>query len=75
MQHGSCLSFRDLFQLARGRPWTTEEERLFQGLDQEARNQAVKLLAAEAGCIRTEDRLGTDKKVYTAFWMDELSAR
>jgi|GEM_PF-6737475 len=67
-----CLSFRDLFELAKGRPWTPDEERAFAALPQDARNQAVRDLAREAGirgaCVRIEDRLGTDGVVYTAFW-------
>ena len=49
-----CVSFSDLFLLAKKRSWTTEEERHFQSLDQGKRNSAVKQLAREAGCIRAE---------------------
>lgn len=63
-----CMSFRDLFTLAHDRPWTPAEERAFLGLDQPARNHAVKQWAARAPGIRTEDRLGTDGLIYTAFW-------
>jgi hypothetical protein len=30
----------------------------------------VKQLASEAGGVRTEDRIGTDGVVYTAFWRE-----
>jgi len=60
----------ELFQLAKGRAWTEEEVREFQALDQPGRNRMVKQLAAEAGCVRTADRVGTDGVVYTAFWRE-----
>ena len=69
MARDCCTSFRDLFLLAKKRAWTAEEERSFQALDQDARNQLVKEFAAEAGCIQTEDRIGTDGVTYTAFWV------
>ncbi|HYF15990.1 MAG TPA: hypothetical protein VD971_13050 [Phycisphaerales bacterium] len=75
MNGNACMSFRRLFALAKGRPWTPEEEREFAALDQPARNEAVKRLAAEAGCVRTEDRRGTDGVVYTAFWADDAPQR
>lgn len=65
------IGFAELFRLARKREWTPEEERQFQALDQEARNEAVRQLGREAGCIRTEDRRGTDGKIYTAFWIED----
>lgn len=64
-----CMGFRELFVLARKRPWTAAEEQAFAALTQEARNQAVKALAAEAGGVQTEDRRGSDGVVYTAFWL------
>jgi hypothetical protein len=64
------MGFAELFQLAKGRAWTAEEVLEFQALDQPARNRMVKELAAEAGCVRTEDRIGTDGVVYTAFWRE-----
>ena len=64
------MGFAELFQLAKGRAWTEEEVREFQALDQQGRNRMVKQLAAEAGCVRTEDRVGTDGVVYTAFWRE-----
>lgn len=64
-----CMSFRDLFVLARKREWTAAEERHFQKVSQPERNRLVRELAAEAGCVETEDRLGTDGQTYTAFWM------
>jgi hypothetical protein len=63
------MGFRDLFHLAKKRHWTAAEEQAFAALSQEARNRAVKALAAEAGCVQTEDRLGCDGVVYTAFWL------
>jgi hypothetical protein len=67
------IGFAELFRLARKREWTPEEERRFQALDQEARNEMVRQLGREAGGVRTEDRRGTDGKVYTAFWVEEPS--
>jgi hypothetical protein len=67
----SCsMGFRELFQLAKGRDWTEDEVQAFQKLDQPGKNAMVKQLAAEAGCIRTEDQVGTDGVVYTAFWRE-----
>jgi hypothetical protein len=69
---GDCeLGFADLFQLAKKRDWTPDEERAFQALDQAGRNAAVVRLAREAGGIRTEDRVGTDGVTYTAFWRED----
>jgi hypothetical protein len=65
------MGFAELFQLAKGREWTEEEVQGFQALDQQGKNRVVKQLAAEAGCIRTEDQVGTDGVVYTAFWKVE----
>lgn len=62
-------SFADLFRLARRRGWTADEERHFQQLNQPQRNTVVKEMAAEAGCIDTEDRIGSDGLIYTAFWI------
>lgn len=64
------MGFAELFWLAKGREWTEEEVRGFQALDQEGKNQVVKQLAAEAGCVRTEDQIGIDGVVYTAFWRE-----
>ena len=50
---------------------TPAEERAFQGMDQVARNAAVVALAREAGGIDTEDRVGTDGVIYTAFWLED----
>ena len=47
-----------------------DEQARFQAMDQDARNAMVKQLAQEAGCIRTEDRRGTDGLIYTAFWVE-----
>jgi hypothetical protein len=65
------LGFADLFRLAKKRGWTLDEERTFQALTQPERNAAVLELAREAGGIRTEDRIGTDGQVYTAFWLED----
>lgn len=62
------MGFRELFFLAKGREWTEDEARGFQALNQEGKNRMVKQLAAEAGNIETEDQVGTDGVVYTAFW-------
>lgn len=66
----TSMSFADLFQLAKGRAWADEEVAGFQALDQEGKNRVVRELAAEAGGIRTEDQVGTDGVVYTAFWRE-----
>ena len=66
-----AIGFAELFRLAKKRGWTAEEERAFQALNQPARNAAVLELAREAGGIHTEDRLGSDGLVYTAFWLEE----
>jgi hypothetical protein len=63
-------SFDDLFRLANGRQWTAEEKQAFLEMDQPTRNREVKRLAHKAACIRTEDRLGSDGLIYTAFWVD-----
>ena len=65
------IGFADLFRRAKKRGWTAEEERAFQALTQPERNTAVQELAREAGGIHTEDRIGTDGQVYTAFWVEE----
>lgn len=65
------MSFADLFQMAKERPWTEVERRRFLALDQDTRNEVVRTLARAAGGIRTEDRRGTDGLVYTAFWVEE----
>jgi hypothetical protein len=72
MSSECSFGFADLFRLAKKRAWTAEEEKGFRSLDQRGRNAVVKQLAREAGCVRTEDRTGTDGLVYTAFWVDEL---
>ena len=71
MGHECEMSFSELFRLARKRAWTSDEEDAFQALDQDARNTAVRELAREAGCVRTEDRRGTDGLLYAAFWREE----
>ena len=69
MSGGGCMGFRDLFLMAKTRHWTAAEEQAFAALDQEARNRAVRALAAEAGNVQTEDRRGRDGVIYTAFWI------
>jgi len=71
MGHECEMGFADLFRLAKKRAWTSEEQDHFQALDQGARNEAVKRLAQEAGCVRTVDRRGTDGLTYTAFWVED----
>lgn len=68
------IGFADLFWLAKKRGWTDAEERAFQALSQPDRNAAVMELAREAGGIHTEDRIGTDGQVYTAFWLEDGTA-
>ncbi len=66
-----CLySFGDLFRLAHHRDWTAEEKAAFLALDQDARNDEVRSMARITGCVRTEDRVGTDGLTYTAFWVE-----
>ncbi len=63
------LSFADLFRAVHRRAWTAHEKQTFETLSQPGRNAWVKQLArSTGGTIATEDRLGTDGKVYTAFW-------
>lgn len=71
MGHECELGFADLFRMAKKRPWTPGEEEGFRSLDQPARNAIVRELAREAGGVHTEDRLGTDGVVYTAFWLKD----
>lgn len=73
MSHECEMGFLDLFIRARKREWTPDEEATFSGLDQEARNAAVRQLARDAGGIRTEDRVGADGVIYTAFWAEAVS--
>ena len=65
------IGFAELFLLARKRKWTTAEQQRFEAMEQDERNEAVRQLGREAGCIRTEDRRGTDGKIYTAFWIED----
>lgn len=67
----NCMSFSDLFHAANGRDFSEQERTRFSELSQPERNAAVKHLAHRATGIRTEDRVGTDGIVYTAFWRDE----
>lgn len=64
------MSFADLFNMAKKRAWTPDEERDFAALAPQSRNLLVKQLAKEAGRIHTEDRLGSDGITYTAFWLE-----
>ena len=64
-------SFAELFRLANQRSWTDDERQRFMALDQHERNAVVKKFASAAGCVRTEDRLGSDGLIYTAFWVEE----
>lgn len=61
-------SFADLFRAAKGRDWSAAEQAEFDALDQAARNQWVRKLAAESESFVTEDRRSCDGLVYTAFW-------
>jgi hypothetical protein len=70
-----CMSFRDLFVLAKSRPWSAEEEQHFRALSQPERNAIVKELAAQAGRVQVEDRRGSDGVVYTAFWVDDAPSK
>lgn len=64
----SCrYSFDDLFFAVNGRVMTeTEREQLF-SLPQPKRNNIVRRWANQAGW-QTENRVGSDKNLYTAFW-------
>ena len=63
-------SYADLFEAVRGRAWTQAEQREFEALMQPQRNAWVKDLAgASGGTVGTEDRVGTDGEIYTAFWL------
>ena len=63
-------SYADLFEAVRGRAWTDAERGAFESLTQPQRNAWVKEMARAAdGAVSTEDRVGTDGQVYTAFWL------
>ena len=63
-------SYADLFEAVHGRTWTEAERGAFEVLAQPQRNAWVKDLAkAAGGRVATEDRLGTDGEMYTAFWL------
>lgn len=59
-------SFKDLYFAAFGEAPTQDEMVEFLRLDQDVRNERVKLWAEKAGW-GTDDRVGTDGPVYTAF--------
>ena len=65
-----CFSFADLFSAAEGRHWTPTEEKVFQNLNQEERNEWVSRLAEKAPQFKTQDKVGTDGVTYRAFWIE-----
>ena len=64
------IGFADLYRLAKKCEWSPAQEKELLDASQEARNAWVKQLAQEAGCVRVEDRLGSDARTYTAFWVE-----
>lgn len=64
------MSFADLYRAAHGRDWSADEERGFSALTQEERNEMVRTLAHRAGDVRTEDQVGSDGAIYTAFYRE-----
>ncbi len=63
-------SYADLFEAIHGRTWNESERLQFESLTQPQRNAWVKEMARAAdGAVSTEDRMGTDGQVYTAFWL------
>jgi hypothetical protein len=68
MSDDCSLSFADLFRHAHGRDWTDAEAAAICALDQRDLNDWVRRMAAQCdGRIITEDRVGGDGVVYTAF--------
>ncbi len=68
-----CFSFADLFSAAEGRIWTHEEEKVFQNLTQQERNEWVSRLAQKAPQFKTQDKIGTDGITYRAFWIESAT--
>lgn len=64
----SCnFSFWDLYTAAHGKTATVEFKKEFMSQPQDHINKSVKLWAEKAQW-RTEERIGTDKKLYLAFF-------
>ena len=64
------MSFYDLFAAVHGRDWSQGEKDAFDRLTQGERNEWVRKLASNLAFIKTEDRIGSDGRVYTAFWVE-----
>lgn len=66
--HKSCAySFNDLFLAAHSRSASDDERKQFACLSQDERNKVVRGWADLANWL-TEDRIGGDGVIYTAFW-------
>lgn len=65
-----AFGFGDLFRAAHGRAWSDAERADFEALGHDERNAAVRRWAASTSVIRTEDRLGSDGRLYVAFWVE-----
>jgi hypothetical protein len=68
-ERAACMSFGELHALAHGRAWSADESARFAALSQAEKNAAVRTMAAKAGNVDVEDRVGADGVVYTAFWV------
>lgn len=67
----SCqFSFGDLYQARFGRHFSVQEKARLYALPQTERNNIVRRWAAEANWL-SEDRVGLDGVVYTAFWKEK----
>lgn len=68
MIEASCrFSFDDLYYARFGRAMKTQEKTELYTQPQEKRNNIVRRWAREAGWL-TENRVGSDGVMYTAFW-------
>lgn len=63
------FSFKDLYNAALGKDMDPLEIQAFNSVSQEERNEKVKLWADMAGWT-TEERIGSDGRVYVAFWQE-----
>lgn len=68
MSGGMCYSFDDLFHAVKRRDMTESEARQFRNMTQDEKNRMVKQLVNQSdGAFKSEDRVGSDGRTYTAF--------
>lgn len=68
MSGGMCYSFDDLFHAVKRREMTESEARQFRNMTQDEKNRMVKQLVDQSdGAFKSEDRVGSDGRTYTAF--------